>query len=98
MNIKVGSKIVGTVKDNVFKKKLIADKHFLKKPPSIAFDIATLLEAKHLGATKVEITETKTGNKYTSSIQQIFDKGFKLNRGYGNQIALILKEWEIKSE
>lgn len=98
MNIKVGSKIVGTVKNNTFKKKLIADKHFLRKPPSIAFDIASLLEAKYVGATKVEITETKTGDKYTSSIQQIFDKGFKFNRGYGNQIALILKEWEIKSE
>ena len=95
MDIKVNDKVVGKVKGGTFKKRLTASKHFLKKPPSIAFDITSLLQAKYAGAEAIEIDELETGSIYFTTMNKVFNKGIRLNRGYGNQLALILDEWTI---
>ncbi len=60
MKIKVNNKVVGEVVDNTFIKNLNSDKHFLKKPPAIAFDISSLNNASISGAVYVKINDTKT--------------------------------------
>jgi hypothetical protein len=97
MKIKVNNKVVGEVVDNTFIKNLNSDKHFLKKPPAIAFDISSLNNASISGAVYVKINDTKTDDIYTASIKNIFRKGFEFNRGFGKQVALPLQMWHIKN-
>lgn len=95
-NISVGTQVVGKVLNGVFTKRVRGSRHFLRKPPAIALDIDTLEQALRLGATMVEIYDLESGMFYRAKIDLIFEKGFKFNRGYGDQIALCLSRWEIE--
>ena len=95
-NISVGTQIVGKVLNDVFSKRLRGSRHFLRKPPAIALDIDTLEQALRLGATKVEVYDMESGMFYRAKIDLIFEKGFRFNRGYGDQIALCLSRWKIE--
>ena len=97
MLVRVNNKVVGYVDGNTFKKKLSSRKHFLRKPPSIAFDVSSINNAQILGAENVEITDTDLNIIYTSSVDDILSKGFRFNRGYGNQIALNIEKWKINN-
>ena len=97
MKIKVNNKVVGEVVDNVFIKNLDSNKHFLKKPPAIAFDVSSINNAMIEGASYVKINDKSSDNSYTATIKDILNKGFKFNRGFGNQIALPIHMWNIKN-
>lgn len=94
--ILAGKKIVGEVINNVFSKRVHSSRHFLRKPPSIAFDIETIEQAKSKGATEVEITDLDTGRIYRISLERLLEKGFKIDRGFGLQLALPLSYWQIE--
>lgn len=96
-SIKVNGKIVGEVEGGWFKKRIQGSKHFLKKPPAIAFDKESLFEAQRYGATMVQVTDTETGTVYKSSIDKIFEIGLELNRGFGEQIAMTFRFWDTES-
>ena len=91
-------KVVGSVYGDVFVKKVSSSKHFLQRPPAICFDVFTLESAKKAGATKVKITDTENGKQYYATIDFIFQKGFRLERGFGKQIALSLDNWQVGSK
>ncbi len=95
--IRVGDKIVGKVSGNEFVKKVHSTKHFLHKPPAIAFDVDSLEKAKKLGATRVTIIDLDTGFIYRVTIELIYEKGFRFNRGHGNQIGLTLNHWTLEN-
>jgi hypothetical protein len=95
-NIRVGKKIVGKVVENEFVKKVHSVKHFLHKPPAIAFDVGSLEQAQKLGATQVKIIDLDSGIVYKVTIELILEKGFRFNRGYGNQIGLTLNYWQLE--
>ena len=92
--IKINNRVIGKVENGVFIKNVIGSRHFLKKPPAIAFDISTLTKASQHGAITVKVKDTTTDIVYTSSMNKITEKGFEFDRGYGKQIALIMKEWK----
>jgi hypothetical protein len=85
---------VGRVRETTFEKELNGSKHFLRVPSAIAFDLVTLERAKQAGADKTRIIDKDTGIIYRATFSQIEIKGFKFNRGYGEQIALGLHLWE----
>ncbi len=82
-------KPVGRVVGDTFYKIVYGSKHFLKIPKAIAFDVSTLHDALNAGATKVQVTDIETGNIYKASISHIFKNGFRVNRGWGEQVALV---------
>jgi hypothetical protein len=86
-------KIVGEVDGNVFKKVVSASVHFLREPPSIANDLDVLNQAKQAGATMCEIIDRETGKKYVASMNRIWKDGIAINRGHGEQLALLLDQW-----
>ncbi len=86
---------VGEVRGATFYKTISAAKHFLRQPPAIAFDISTLADAERAGARIVQVTDRDTGNIYRAAIHTIRRKGIYINRGFGEQIALALKEWSV---
>jgi hypothetical protein len=91
--IRAAGKVIGKVQGGVFYK-TIKNKHMLKVPPAIANDISALEDAMNAGASKVCITNKDSGITYTTSIERIFRKGKRFNRGFGEQIFLPLGEWQ----
>ena len=89
----VNGKKVGQVFKDVFYKELRQSKHFLRKPPAIAFDINSVEQAKQLGAKHIMIKDTENILIFRASIKQLELDGFKFDRGHGEQIALGLEKW-----
>jgi hypothetical protein len=90
----VGNRIVGEVRGVEFIKRVRGSKHFLCKPPAIAFDISSLEDARATGASVVRIIDDETGKTYPAPISTIFSKGFPVNRGQGEQIGLEFQYWQ----
>lgn len=93
--IKVGGKRVGYVDGDVFYK-FLQPEHFLKIPPSIAFDITSLLDATQAGAIYVCIIDKARSREWWAPIDLIWKIGEYMNRGYGDQIRLGLQYWSEK--
>jgi hypothetical protein len=91
--LRVGSKIVGKVKGKEYIKIVSASKHFLRHPRAIAFDLECLSSAEGMGAIWVRVDDRESRMTYKANIDLIRKAGFKLDRGYGKQIALPLNMW-----
>ncbi len=91
-------KRAGYVNSGTLHKQVQGSKHFLKRPPAIANDIDLLAAAENLGAVRVVILDTETRQTYTASIEHIRQAGFRINRGFGEQIALPLSGWMMRRE
>lgn len=90
--IKAGGRIIGKVIEGEFRK-TIRSNWILRTPPAIANDIQSLHDAERAGAVCCVFTDKDTGITYRASISKIWDMGFPVNRGYGEQIALSLPLW-----
>jgi len=97
-NIRAGGRVVGVVRGDTFHKRVQASRHFLKRPAAIAFDVASLREAEAAGAEKVEVTDRETGTVYRAAIGTVWERGWSFNRGYGEQVALALGQWNRDDE
>lgn len=86
--IAIDGRIVGTVIAGVFIKHVEVSKHFLRTPPGIAFDIASLKQAEQAGAHYVLIVDKETQKQYCATTHDIRVKGIAFERGYGEQICL----------
>lgn len=91
-NIKVNGRIVGFVIGNEFRK-TIHTNWILRTPPALANDIQALHDAENAGAEYCVFPNADTGIIYRASISKIWDMGFPVNRGFGEQIALSLNLW-----
>lgn len=90
-NIQLKRRVIGEVReDGFFQQHRLGSKHFLRSPRAIAFDVEVLDKAERAGAHGVEIFDDETGKSYRARIETIRKRGFKLNRGFGDQIALSL--------
>src|SRR4051812_364846 len=87
--VTANGRTVGTVVGHEFQK-TIHEQHFLKKPPAIAFECASLDAAEQAGATFAVITCFESRATYIALISMIRERGFSFNRGFGAQIALPL--------
>jgi len=96
--IRAGGHVVGKVERDTFYKKVDGSRHFLRVPQAICFDEISLREAERAGAVHVVVTDRESGRAYHASIQHVWDNGFKVNRGFGNQIALPFDKWQIAGE
>ena len=86
-------RIIGAVRGDTFEKRVAASKHFVRKPPAIAFDIQTLMDARAAGAVFIHVTDVESGRDYYSTVHTVLHDGFSLNRGFGNQVALPIGRW-----
>jgi hypothetical protein len=86
---------VGAVKDGVFHKRVYGSRHFLRKPPAIALDLESLARAEAAGAHSVEIDDHETGLIYRATFEVIRAHGLSIDRGFGEQIALPFRWWNI---
>ena len=93
----VGRRCVGEVTGTVFRKRVSASKHQLRWPRAWAFDVGSLRDAAEVGAARVEIYDTESAMTFSTSLQRIWQQGFRLNRGCGEQIALPIGDWSVLS-
>lgn len=86
---------MGWVEKNTFKKNVEGSKHFLKKPPAIAFDKSTIKDAQKFGATLIEVYDKETHRTYRASMDKLWEAGIHIDRGQGQQLALPFRYWDI---
>ena len=84
----VGTTVIKRVKE---------EKHILRKPLSWAFDKKIIDEAYANGATDIRIEATDTDKVYKTTMKTFIDKAIKIDRGFGRQVALLIKHWTTKS-
>ena len=97
IKIYAGGRRVGIVRGDSFLK-CIRRQHFLTTPPAIACDVVALSLAEEAGASRVDVLDIDSGTHYFSSIAQIWQAGFRFNRGFGEQIGLPLHRWTSKQK
>lgn len=88
-------RIAGIVYGPVLRR-VCTSKHQLTTPPAWAFDLHGLLYAEALGAQRVEVEVSDTGAVYEVELSELWRRGFKFDRGFGQQVALEVKWWRIK--
>lgn len=89
---------IGHVDGDTFHKEIQGSRHMLRTPRAIAFDLSTLRDAAHAGATSARVVDTETGTVYTATMKRIREYGGELNRGFGRQWFLTLNHWSIHGE
>lgn len=86
-------RVVGEVRGDELVKRVTGSKHMLQKPVAWAVDETILRQAESLGAKKVKITDVETNKTYTAPVSTLWERGIRLNRGFGEQIALPIPSW-----
>jgi hypothetical protein len=82
--------VCGYIKKGVFIRKF-QTKHILRQPvPALALDAHVLAEVQAAGARTIRLENADTGEVYTCPVEHFVEQGFKLNRGFGDQVALPL--------
>jgi hypothetical protein len=95
--IYLDDKPVGTVEGQTFVKCVQASRHFLRTPPAIAIDSGVVRELKALGVQQVRVIDLESSKVYVAPLQYFDDHGITVNRGHGEQRALLLDQWQVSS-
>ena len=88
-------KVIGHVRNGVFRKRLRASRHFLRVPPAIAFDVESLVEAEQAGAGVIRIEDADSARVYAATMADVRRRGFVIERGHGAQLAVPLGAWRV---
>jgi hypothetical protein len=86
----------GEFKDGIWTKKVRGSVHMLKRPESWAVDAADLADAIDHGIATIAIVDTETQKRYTVTAWLFDQKGIRINRGHGDQVALPLRYWQVE--
>ena len=87
-------RVVAVLDGQTLIKKVVAAQHMLRKPPSWAFDAATIEDALSGNATSIEVWATDEGKVYTSTMPNFLTYSFALDRGHSPQLAMPIRYWE----
>lgn len=88
-----GRRVVGTVDQGTFRKRVRSSRHQLRQPPAWAFDVDTLRQAAAAGAVRVVVEDTDTGTVFRATWDTLRRHGFEIDRGHGRQLVLTLDHW-----
>lgn len=81
------------VKGKILYKSLSGSGHTLTTPPGFAVDYGIFLEARDKGCRFVQFYDREVEIFYTAKIEDFLSKGFRFNRGFGEQVGLSLSKW-----
>lgn len=91
-------KVVGWIEGNAFCKRAKASTHMLRYPPAWAWDTSILEKAEETGLDYSIIYDIESQTVYTAKLEYFWTNGIKINRGYGDQIALPISYWSKQSQ
>lgn len=72
-------------------------KHLLRKPPAWSFERNILEQAHEHGVKVVEVHDLESNTTYTAPLALLWQRGIRLERGHGEQIALPLNLWHVEN-
>jgi hypothetical protein len=93
-----GGRVVGRVVGDTFYKRCEERKHMLHTPPAWACDTVSLKCAQELGARYIQIHAKDTHKVYQAPLSLFWSRGIRLDRGFGEQLALQLTYWTVTQE
>lgn len=92
-------KVIGDIKDNVFKKTVQESRHLFRSIPSYALDTQILNELEQLGVATIVIYDKENKKTYTSSLINFKTNCFEAEFGNnGPQSFLPLKFFTIEQK
>jgi len=89
---------IGYTEGEEFHKRVRGRLHQLQFPPAWANDESLTLRLQEQGIKRIIINDLDASRKYSVSMEVFLEKGFRIERGHGTQIALPLRYWEIEDE
>jgi hypothetical protein len=91
--VRDGSKVVGEVLNGVFVKNIYGSRHMLRSPKAVCFGVESLHNAENLGAKEVAVIDQETGKEYRAPLPFVWEHGFNVNRGFGQQVGVTLGDF-----
>lgn len=88
----------GCVKGDVWLKTARASLHQLRSPRAWAVDAGDLDAAEGCGARYVVLRDLDGLREHWAALSTLRLKGFRLNRGFGEQLALLIEHWQPDRE
>lgn len=93
--VHLNSKTIGVIHNDTFRKDINEQKHLLRNPPAIAYDASVIRGLKSMGVTRLLVVGQ--GRFFESTVEMLDTHGIRINRGHGEQIALPLSRWTIRT-
>jgi len=88
-------KVIGTLENNVFTKKVRRSRHFLRVLQAWGTDKTTLLDLKRQGCKTVRLIEKETAQVLEAPLERILSEGIERDLGYGVQVFLPESKWGV---
>ena len=89
-----GGKVAGIVRDGVFRKRVNAKLHMLRRPVKAwAYDVTVFDEVRALGVHRLEVADAETGMMWDCELAQLATYCKSFNGGHGEQLYLPLGRW-----
>lgn len=86
-------RVIGEVIEGTFQKHILGSKHLLREPRAVGFDLSALRDAESAGADRILVIDDETNAQYLTSFRHFWRKSFVVNRGFGEQRAMRLSEF-----
>ncbi|HUU63669.1 MAG TPA: hypothetical protein VMX96_07120 [Dehalococcoidia bacterium] len=91
-----GSRIIGVIRDSTFtKSNWHYSKHMCWKHHAIGLDRGAFVDYVKSLATTIIVTDKDTGREYRASVEDFERLSIEDNLGWGQQLFLPLKHWEV---
>ena len=87
MKIWIDGKIVAKIEGKCLIKH-IKKSHYLTKPPAVAIDEKAIRFAQDRGVEQINIFDVDNNLGLVYSMKEFLKKSFRINRGYGPQLAI----------
>lgn len=84
----------GAIQGKHFIKRASGKKHFLRKPRSIAIDLAIVKELEKRNVEMLVVHDGDDGKSYYVALRYFLAHALCIKRGHGEQRALLLIEWQ----
>lgn len=90
------NKLIGTLKDNIFRKRVKKSKHLLRKLDAWGIQYDAFTELRNLNCEEIRIKDEDEDRVYAVAFDTIFKKGRVEDLGDGMQVFLPRSEWSIQ--
>lgn len=90
-----GPKIIGTIADGVFSKRVCKSKHFCRMFNAWGVQEDAIPDLKQHKCKRIKVIDTESDTIYTCSFEAFLHYGIRKDLGSGVQIFLPVKYWQI---
>ena len=86
---------IGTLKDNIFRKRVKKSKHLMRKLNAWGIQLDALMELQKQGCKEIRVLEEEEQKIYSIPLEKIWKGCTVENFGDGDQAFLPISEWKV---